>query len=159
MQKAALLQHIEPHQDCPILTGDARSQFSTAARSANDFSLAVYSFLQKRDRKEQAAWLKTSIGISREIFQPWTMEILYVLAVLGRVRFTELLELLGLSSRTLSDKLKSLRAAGLAQRELFDEQPVRIEYFLTKHGRKTAALASPLFAHLNMEALRQAGKI
>jgi DNA-binding HxlR family transcriptional regulator len=82
------------------------------------------------------------------------MEILYVIATLGRARFTQLIDLLGMSSRTLSDKLKALREAGLLDRELFDEQPVRIEYYLTKHGAKTAALASPLFCHLTQEAIR-----
>jgi DNA-binding HxlR family transcriptional regulator len=86
------------------------------------------------------------------------MEILYVLGLLSRSRFTQLQRLLGVSSRTLSDKLKHLREAGFIDREIFDEQPVRIEYFLTKSGRKVAALAAPLLAHLGQEALR-AGRL
>jgi DNA-binding HxlR family transcriptional regulator len=49
--------------------------------------------------------------------------------------------------------------AGLVDRRVFDEQPVRIEYFLTPHGIETAALAGPLFAHLNLQALKEAGRI
>lgn len=74
-------------------------------------------------------------------------------------RFTDLHTLLGLSTRTLSDKLKTLMEAGLVDRRVFDEQPVRIEYFLTPHGIETAALAGPLFAHLNLQALKEAGRI
>ena len=34
------------------------------------------------------------------------------------------------------------------------KRSVRIEYRLSKAGRATAALAAPLFAHLNLHALR-----
>ncbi|HLE47883.1 MAG TPA: winged helix-turn-helix transcriptional regulator, partial [Candidatus Thermoplasmatota archaeon] len=98
-----------------------------------------------------AGWLKRSVDSGRAVFQPWNMELLYVIATLGRARFGQLAQLLGLSSRTLSDKLLFLCEAGLVAREVFDERPVRIEYQLTKHGRATAALASPLIAHLNHE--------
>lgn len=78
------------------------------------------------------------------------MEILFALAVSREARFGELSHLLGgISSRTLSDKLQTLRDEGLVERRVFDEQPVRISYRLTKEGLMTAALATPLFAHLN----------
>ncbi len=145
--------------DCPILDGSARVQFTSATRAANDFSMAVLEFLKKKRPEERAAWLRTSVDLGRRLFEPWSLEILYVLAALDRARFSQLLGLLGLSSRTLSDKLKALCEADLVQRDVFDEHPVRIEYFLTKHGRKTASLSSVLFAHLNHEALLAAGKL
>ena len=75
---------------------------------------------------------------------------IFVLAVARQARFGELQRMLGgISSRTLSDKLQTLRDEGLVERQVFDEQPVRIEYHLTKEGVTTAALATPLFAHLN----------
>ena len=92
-----------------------------------------------------------SVEAGRVLFQPWSMEILFVLAVGNKeARFGELQKMLGgISSRTLSDKLQNLRDEGLVERQVFDEQPVRIEYRLTKEGKMTAALATPLFAHLN----------
>jgi DNA-binding HxlR family transcriptional regulator len=137
-------------RQCPVLTGEALAEFKAAAKAANVFSRACYDFLSERSPEEQVAWLRTSVSSGRMLFKPWNMEILYTISVLGRARFTQMRDLLGLSSRTLSDKLKALRAEGFIDREVFDEQPVRIEYFPTLAGRRTAALASPLVAHLNV---------
>lgn len=159
MAKAALPSHTDPAVlDCPVLDGNARDHLRAATKAATAFSFASLDFLREKSPEAQAAWLKATVNSSRTIFQPWSMEILYIVAVLGRARFTEMHDLLGLSTRTLSDKLKALREAGFLEREVFDESPVRIEYTLTKHGARTAALASPLFAHLNLEALRAAGR-
>ncbi|MBI2076794.1 MAG: helix-turn-helix transcriptional regulator [Euryarchaeota archaeon] len=138
--------------DCPVLAGDAAAQFHSCIRESSRFSLACLDFLKRRPAAEQAAWLKRSVDSGRAVFQPWTMELVYVIATLGKARFGQLAQLLGLSSRTLSDKLQFLQEAGLVDRQVFDEKPVRIEYFLTKDGRATAALASPLIAHLNQAA-------
>lgn len=157
--KAALLAHTAlKAEDCPVLQGPADATYRAAVKASSAFSLACYEFLKKKTPREQATWLKVTVDSSRGILQAWNMEILYVVTVFGRARFSQLQDLLGLSSRTLSDKLKTLRAGGLIDREVFDEQPVRIEYFPTKSGRRTAALAAPLFAHLNFEALRALGK-
>ncbi len=145
-------------RDCPMLDQATLDQFEACRRQAGQFSLSILEFLEGRTPQEQAAWLTTSVQASRDLFSPWTMELLFVLATLGRARFTQLHELLGLSTRTLSNKLKGLKEAGLIEREVFDEQPVRIEYFPTKHGRLTAALASPLFAHVNLESLQRTGQ-
>jgi DNA-binding HxlR family transcriptional regulator len=115
-------------------------------------------WLSGRDEEAQAAWLRTSIQLSRQLFQPWTVEILFLLSVLGPTRFSALEGLLGVSSRTLSDRLKLLKQAGLVDRTVQDDHPVRVEYSTTDAGRKTAALAAPLIAHLNMEALKAAGR-
>lgn len=154
MAKAAVQIHTDAAMmDCPILDGSAMAQYAAALKSANALSASVLEFLARKTPKEQAAWLATSVQACRDVLQPWTMELLFVIGTRGRVRFTQLHDLLGLSSRTLSDKLKGLRETGLVDRELFDEQPIRIEYFLTKHGRRTAAAATPLFALLGHEAL------
>lgn len=157
--KATLLQHTRPAQECPVLDGAAIVQYKQATRAANEFSLAVLKFLDGKPVADQVAWLRTSVDSSRAIFQPWNLEILYLLAVLGRARFSQLHALLGLSTRTLSNKLKTLRKDHFIVRDVIDDQPVRIEYHPTKHGLRTAALASPLFAHLNLEALRAAGRL
>jgi len=156
--KAAFLVHTDAMRDCPMLDAATHAQFRAALKASNVFSLAVLEFMQKKTPKQQAAWLRTSVGASRALFQPWSMEIVYVVASLGRARFTQLHDLLGLSTRTLSDKLRTLREVGLMDRQVFDEQPVRIEYFLTKKGLRAAALASPLFAHLAHEAMAEAGR-
>lgn len=122
-------------------------------QASNAFSLACMEFLEDRSPEDKVAWIRASVTAGREVFTPWSLEILYAVAVLQKARFSDLLELLGLSSRTLSDKLKALKEGGFIDREVFDESPVRSEYRLSKRGRATAALASPLFARLNLETL------
>ncbi len=138
-----------PHVDCPVVTKPLAEQQRVCIREANILSRGILEWLETRTREEKAAWVQTSVGAGRVIFQPWAMEILFVLAVVGKARFGELQAMLRISSRTLSDKLQSLRDAGLIDRTVFDEQPVRIEYTLTKQGGKTASLATPLFTLLN----------
>lgn len=159
--EAAVPRHSDPAmlEDCPVLTGEALAEYRASVRAASDFSVAMLKFLGRKAPRQRAAWVKTSVSGSRALMQPWAMELLFVVAVLGRARFGELQGSLGLSSRTLSDKLRALREEGFLAREVFDEQPVRVEYVLTKEGRVAAALASPLFAALNLQALRRAGRL
>jgi DNA-binding HxlR family transcriptional regulator len=144
--------------DCPLLDAPAQASFRDAVRASSGFSLKVGEFLAKRTPAEQAAWVRRSLAASRPLFQPWTMEVLYAIASARTARFTALQELLGLSSRTLSGRLKDLQEAGLLERRVMDATPVRTEYRLTKTGRATAALAAPLFAHLNQAAAEAAGR-
>jgi DNA-binding HxlR family transcriptional regulator len=126
------------------------ASFESALQASKLFSRDVLKFLEGRTPASRAKWAEESVEAGRVIFQPWSMEIMFVLAVAKEARFGQLQNMLGgISSRTLSDKLQTLREVGLVEREVFDEQPVRIEYKLTKEGRATAALATPLFAHLN----------
>jgi DNA-binding HxlR family transcriptional regulator len=141
--------------DCPVMDGTAKAEFRNAAKAANVFSDATVTWLAKKDTQQQSNWLRTSIDLSRQIFQPWTIEILFMLTVLGPARFGELEERLSVSSRTLSDRLRSLKEAGLVDRIVHDEHPVRIEYLPTVKGRKTAALAAPLICHLTLEIMKE----
>lgn len=141
---------------CPMLDAESIALHKAAVRSAGKVAVAIGAFLAGHDPKEQASWLKTAMTQSKDLFQPWNMEILYFIAVRGRARFSELEEVLGVSSRTLSNKLKLLTDAGFLERKLYDERPVRIEYNVTKHGLRTTSLAAPLFAHLNLVAVGRA---
>jgi DNA-binding HxlR family transcriptional regulator len=149
--KVRVSRHTAPHTlDCPMSDPAVESQFGVSMKASKEFSQAVLGFLADRPSDAQARWAQASVEAGRVLFQPWSMEILFVLAVSRKARFTQLQTLLGgISSRTLSDKLQTLRSEGLIERDVHDEQPVRIEYALTSEGRRTAALATPLFAHLN----------
>lgn len=151
--KATVATHTQV-TECPVLDGTAKAQYKAAVAASNEFSLACMQFLADRSPADKVAWIRASVLAGREVFTPWSLEILYAIAVLGTARFGDLLDLLGLSSRTLSDKLKALKEGGFVERLVFDESPVRIEYRLAKRGKATAALASPLFARLNLETLQ-----
>ena len=94
-------------------------------------SLESYSDIETHD----VAW-EVQAGVEAlEVFgSRWTIEILAALYVAGERRFNELRHLLnGISSRTLSDKLRSCTESGLVERRVVDGPPVRVSYRLTEH--------------------------
>ena len=52
----------------------------------------------------------------------------------GPQRFSRLTEVIGISGRLLSERLKALEKQGIVARTVFPETPVRIEYTLTEKG-------------------------
>lgn len=83
--------------------------------------------------------------LMRVLGRKWT---LFVIAVLGnreRTRFNEILaDLRFISSRSLTDRLRELEAAGLVSRRVLSEKRRRVEYRLTPDGRSVRALLVPL---------------
>jgi DNA-binding HxlR family transcriptional regulator len=65
----------------------------------------------------------------------WTGAV--ILTLMGKPRrFGEILEAVpDLHDRLLSERLKQLESAGLVERRVYPETPVRIEYGLTQKGR------------------------
>ena len=83
----------------------------------------------------------------------WTIEILSPLYIAGPRRFNQLKSLLtGISSRTLSDKLRFLVDEELVIRQVDDGPPVRVDYILSEHGVTCGRLLSPLVAHLKIRS-------
>ena len=81
----------------------------------------------------------------------WTIEILAALYIAGERRFNVLRRLLvGISSRTLSDKLTSLRISGFIDRIVVDGPPVKVTYNLTEHGERSGRLLSTLVAYMKL---------
>lgn len=67
----------------------------------------------------------------------------------GPLRFSDLESELEVAPNTLSARLKELTAAGLLDREAFDEIPPRVEYAPTER----AEALFPVFAHLHHWAM------
>jgi DNA-binding HxlR family transcriptional regulator len=76
--------------------------------------------------------------------QKWSLEILYTLFLEDATNFSRLKKILGVNSRTLSDKLKSLATCGCIRRSVKTEPPLRVEYVLTSRGKNVVLLALPL---------------
>lgn len=53
----------------------------------------------------------------------------------GTKRFNEMNKNLGISTKSLSDALKSLESNGIITRTVFSTSPVTVEYSLTEKGR------------------------
>ncbi len=65
----------------------------------------------------------------------WTLFILHALFD-GKKRFGELQkQLVGISPKTLSERLKALEKEGIIKKEIFAEIPLRVEYSLTPKGK------------------------
>ena len=101
-----------------------------------------------------AAWEVEAAVEALQVFASrWTIEILATLYITGPRRFNEMKNMLtGISSRTLSDKLRYLTEEGLVLRVVTDGPPVKVSYELSAHGRTCGRLLSPLVAHLKMVA-------
>ncbi|WP_203247434.1 winged helix-turn-helix transcriptional regulator [Sporosarcina beigongshangi] len=65
--------------------------------------------------------------------QRWTTLILYQLMT-GPQRFCTMTDKLGVSGKTLTERLKDLEQQGFVIRNVYPETPVRIEYSITEKG-------------------------
>jgi DNA-binding HxlR family transcriptional regulator len=89
--------------------------------------------------RDRLAGFRSLMGI---LVRKWTVEIMYCLYENERMRFSQLRRALkGVSSRTLSDRLRELEELGLVRREVFPEKPVRVEYMLTPGGKRVGEQA------------------
>lgn len=74
----------------------------------------------------------------------WVLLILRDLSV-GIKRFGDLQRSLeGISSRTLTAKLKMLEAKHIVERQAFRERPPRVEYALTRQGRELRSIINAM---------------
>ncbi|MFA7398081.1 MAG: helix-turn-helix transcriptional regulator [Crenarchaeota archaeon] len=78
------------------------------------------------------------------VFQKWSLEILYTIMLRKTIGFGEIKKILGVNSRTLSDKLKMLQTRGYIFRNVNEGPPLRVEYSLSTKGQDTVLLALPL---------------
>ena len=99
-----------------------------------------------------------AVESTQKLFSKWNLEILYILAFSKRARFSDLKKRLGgISSRTLSNKLKELESDQYVLRMVSEERPLRVDYELTEEGLKIAALTTPLVAYINQQYARSKG--
>jgi DNA-binding HxlR family transcriptional regulator len=92
--------------------------------------------------------LKADIKSLEESFtllsRKWNIEILYTLFLKNVIGFGELKKILGVNSRTLSDKLKSLKQHKYIERTVEVGPPLKVKYALTQKGKDIVLLALPL---------------
>ena len=70
------------------------------------------------------------------IGKKFTMHILRNILLLKQKKFNEFLRSIeGINTKTLSIRLKEMESAGLIERKIIDERPLRVEYTLTEKGK------------------------
>ncbi len=92
-----------------------------------------------------------SSRIIEAITKKWTgliIDLLYRSEQLGFSRLRDLL--MGISSRTLSLRLKTLEEMGWVRREVVADRPPRVLYSLTETGTIFAKMARPVFLFIRM---------
>jgi DNA-binding HxlR family transcriptional regulator len=97
--------------------------------------------LSNRDLTVVIHGLEASFAL---LSQKWTLEILYTLFLKTSFGFSGLKKTLGVNSRTLSDKLKSLKKHGYIERKVEAGPPLKVKYSLKIKGKNTILLALPL---------------
>ena len=92
-----------------------------------------------------------SSPIIEVVTKKWTgliIDLLYRNEQLGFSRLRDLL--VGISSRTLSLRLKSLEEMGWVRREVVADRPPRVLYSLTEKGTVFAKIARPVFLFIRL---------
>jgi len=84
-------------------------------------------------------------GIINIISKKWALVVIGTISNHGKIRFNKILNnLIGISPKTLTDRLKELAGAGLVKREAYPEIPPRVEYSLTQDGEEIRDAIKPL---------------
>ncbi len=103
---------------------------------------------EEMDPIEEAQRSSRIIG---SITKKWTVSIIYLLYRSGELGFSRLRQLLmGISSRTLSLRLKSLEGLGWVRREVVADRPPRVLYSLTDQGPMLAKMAGPMYLYIRL---------
>ena len=110
-------------------------------------------FESNYEEKVDLEWEVDSAVAALEIFSTrWTIEILASIFLAGPQRFNELRKLLkGISSRTLSDKLKKCESMGLVIRDVQATTPIKVVYRLSEHGKMAGRLLGPVIAYQKLQ--------
>jgi DNA-binding HxlR family transcriptional regulator len=126
-------------------------EFERVVKENANFSIHVGDSM-RNNPKEASRFIRECVRSTVVLFQKWNLEILYLLGLVAKMRFSELKNTLtGISSRTLSLKLSELEEYGLLNRKVFAERPLRVEYSLTDDGRTLARLSVPMVMFLNLK--------
>ena len=96
--------------------------------------------LSLEDLKDTMQTLEQSFNL---LSQKWNLQILYILFLRKTTGFSQLKNILGVNSRTLSDKLKILTQHSYIARTVEQGPPLKVKYSLTKTGHDTILLALP----------------
>lgn len=101
-----------------------------------------------QEMEERMKGVGSVLGV---LSQRWSLGIIYLL-YMKSLKFNELRELLhGVSSRTLTDKLRMLERSGILTRSVSSTAPVRVSYSLTTRGKEIALSCLPLLYELHKE--------
>jgi DNA-binding HxlR family transcriptional regulator len=132
------------------------AEYEKVAGANGAFAIQIGEYLGQLPPEVLARHLRSTVDRTRDIFQKWTLEIVYLLAIRRSLRFGEMKRLLaGISSRTLSNKLSELEQMGYLTRRVHEGKPLRVDYKLTKKGYELARFVTPVVVFLGLDYVRK----
>jgi DNA-binding HxlR family transcriptional regulator len=126
------------------------------ARLVDDFLADLEGVLAKSERREYSVeemerQVKGLVAMLSALSQRWSLVIIFLL-YMRSLNFNEFREMLpGISSRTLTDKLRMLEKNRILTRSVTSSAPVRVSYSLTTRGREIALSFLPLLYQLRKQ--------
>lgn len=123
---------------------DLIPQIQEAAFKGVERDLKVYDFDQKL--------LQIKINLFRQFFEiiqgKWSIDILFTLMIFDECSFNRLKKTLqGVSTRTLTDRLRLLEQRGIIKREVKTTSPLRVNYSLSDFGKEEVILFIPVLVN------------
>ena len=101
--------------------------------------------LHQHDRSRMFLERESILQFFLFLQRKWALDIIYILLVQKALHFNEIRRILvGISSRTLTDRLSDLESRGIVNRAVHQEKPVTVVYSLTEFGIGLAALFVPV---------------
>ncbi len=83
----------------------------------------------------------------RVMCKKWTLLIIGLLQMQNPRRFNDMLgQLAGISTKTLSERLKELEKTNIIRRKVYPEVPPKVEYSLTDNGHELAKSLENFYA-------------
>ncbi len=119
---------------------DLYSLVSKCLRSIEEYLDECIEEIEFSEISEELDNLRPQLSL---VLSKWVSEIIYSLFIKS-MGFNEMKNLLGVSSRVLSDKLKILENSGIVLRKVIASRPVRVQYELTNVGKVVALALVPL---------------
>ena len=91
--------------------------------------------------------------INKVIQGKWTIDIIYIIRILGESHYNDLKNILnGISTRMLADRLKFLEERRIIKRKIHDTRPIGVSYKLTDFGENIFHLLVPIFIYSRRNA-------
>lgn len=124
-------------------------RFDDLVRYSEEFFREVQSLVARGRGLDLRREARINSEIVRRVTAKWTVEIVFMLYMGGPMGFESLRGTLGaISSKTLSDRLKTLEELDYVKREVVPGRPVRVRYSLTERGRSIATIGAGLLLYL-----------
>ncbi|MEM3086135.1 MAG: helix-turn-helix domain-containing protein [Halobacteria archaeon] len=126
-----------------------RQRFQELLDYSEKFFRDVQTLVAQGRRLDLRKEAKINSEIARRVTAKWSVEILYLLYMGGPMGFENIRKTLGtISSKTLSERLKTLERLGYVERSVQPGRPIRVRYSLTDRGRSISTIGAGLFLYL-----------